>query len=241
MRRRWVTTLATVITMGVTASLGAWQLSRAAEKQALEDLITARASLPAWDEVALTRARDLGEGLHRPVRLQGAWVPEASVFLDNRPMGGRSGFLLVTPLRLQGSAQVILVQRGWVPRDFSDRTRVPEVETSPGLVVVSGRLAPPPSQLFELGEAQPAVIRQNIDLPAFAKETGLSLVQASVLQTGPPDTALQRDWPRFAAGVAKHHGYAFQWFAMCVATAALYLWFQFISPRRKRRSDGPDS
>ncbi len=98
------------------------------------------------------------------------------MFLDNRPMGGRSGFLLVTPLRLQGSRQVILVQRGWVPRDFTDRTRVPDVATPPGLVVVEGRLAPPPSQLFELGEAEPGVIRQNIDLPAFAAETGLRLM-----------------------------------------------------------------
>ena len=239
--RRWVVALATGITMGVTASLGLWQLSRAAEKQALEDLIAARASLPPWDAYALTHAQDPDEGLHRPVRLNGEWVPEASVFLDNRPMSGRSGFFLVTPLRLQGDARVILVQRGWVPRDFSDRTRVPTVATPPGIVVVEGRLAPPPSQLFELGEAEPGPIRQNIDLPVFAAETGLALMPVSVLQTGPADPALLRDWPRFAAGVAKHHGYAFQWFAMCAATAALYLWFQFISPRRKRRPDGPDT
>jgi surfeit locus 1 family protein len=238
--RRWVVALATLVTMAVTASLGAWQLSRAAEKQALEELIEARASLPAWDEQTLTHAQDLNAGLHRPVHLQGEWVPEASVYLDNRPMGGHSGFILVTPLRLKGRTQAILVQRGWVPRDFSDRTRVPMVATPPGLITVKGRLAPPPSQLFELGEAQPGVIRQNIVLPAFATETGLALMQASVLQTGPPDSALQRDWPRFAAGVAKHHGYAFQWFAMCLTTAALYLWFQFISPRRKRRPDGPE-
>ena len=237
--RRWVIALATLIVMGVTASLGFWQLSRAAEKQTLEDLIQARALLPAWDEQALTGAVDLSDGLHRPVRLRGEWVSEASVFLDNRPMDGRSGFFLVTPLRLQGHDQVILVQRGWVPRDFNDRTRVPEVATPPGLVTVEGRLAPPPSQLFELGPGQPGVIRQNIDLPAYAIETGLALMPASVLQTGPPDAALLRDWPRFAAGVAKHHGYAFQWFAMCMGTAALFLWFQFISPRRKRRTDGP--
>ncbi|QCB48858.1 SURF1 family protein [Hydrogenophaga sp. PAMC20947] len=226
--------------MAVTGSLGTWQLSRAAEKQALEDLIEARASLPAWDEQTLTQTQDLNAGLHRPVRLQGEWVSENSVFLDNRPMGGHSGFILVTPLRLKGDDQSILVQRGWVPRDFGDRTRVPAVATPTGLVTVAGRLAPPPSQLFELGEAQPGAIRQNIVLPAFATETGLALMQASVLQTGPPDAALQRDWPRFAAGVAKHQGYAFQWFAMCTTTAALYLWFQFISPRRKRRTDGPE-
>ena len=238
-RHRWVIALATLVVMGATASLGFWQLSRAAEKQALEDLIEARAQLPAWDEQALTSGPDLSDGLYRSVRLQGEWVSGASVFLDNRPMDGRSGFILVMPLRLQGLEQGMLIQRGWVPRDFNDRTRVPEVATPSGLVTVEGRLAPPPSQLFELGPGQPGVIRQNIDLPAYAIETGLALMPASVLQTGPPDAALLRDWPRFAAGVAKHHGYAFQWFAMCAATAALYLWFQLISPRRKRRTDGP--
>lgn len=240
--RRWVIALATGITMAVTASLGVWQLSRGAEKQALEDLIEARGALSPWDNQALFQAQDLSEGLHRTVHLSGEWVPEASVFLDNRPMNGRSGFFLVTPLRLQGGDdRVILVQRGWVPRDFIDRTRVPTVPTPSGGVVVQGRLAPPPSQLFELGESEPGVIRQNIDLSAFAVETGLKVLPLSVLQTGPSEPALLRDWPRFAAGVAKHHGYAFQWFAMCTATAALYLWFQFISPRRKRRPDGPDS
>ena len=38
---------------------------------------------------------------------------------------------------------------------------------------------------------------------------------------------------RPAAGVDKHHGYAFQWFALCALTAGLYVWFQIIQPRRR--------
>ena len=236
-----IVVLATVLTMGLTASLGVWQLSRASEKQTLEDLIESRAELEPWSERHLENARDIGEGLHRVVELKGEWVPSASVYLDNRPMSGRSGFILLTPLRLANSDRSILVQRGWVPRDFTDRTRVPTVETPEGWVKVLGRLAPPPSQLFELGEAPPGVIRQNVEIAAMASETGLDLLDASVLQTGPPDPALLRDWPRFAAGVQKHYGYAFQWFAMCASIGSLYLWFQIISPRRKHRPHGPES
>ncbi|MEX1167918.1 MAG: SURF1 family protein, partial [Hydrogenophaga sp.] len=71
-----------------------------------------------------------------------------------------------------------------------------------------------------------------------SQATGLTLMDASVLQTAPLSSAFERDWPRFAAGVQKNYGYAFQWFAMCATVALLYLWFQIISPRRKLRPHG---
>ena len=239
--RALVIALATLITMAITASLGFWQLSRAAEKQALEDLIDNRGRLLPWTEAHLQQADAIDEGLHRMARLTGEWQPQATVFLDNRPMNGRSGFIVVTPLLLRGQSQALLVQRGWVPRNFTDRTRVPVIPTPSGPVSIEGRLAPAPSHLFELGQSEPGPIRQNIDVQAFAEETSLRLVNASLLQTAPPATEFERDWPRFAAGVEKHHGYAFQWFAMCAAAACLYLWFQIISPRRKLRIHGSES
>ncbi len=238
--RRWLVALAALAVMGITASLGVWQLSRAAQKQALESMIDSRATLPAWTERNLADPAALKGGMHRQARLLGAWETEHTVFLDNRPMNGRSGFIVVTPFRLHGLSQAILVQRGWVPRDFTDRTRVPTISTPEGEVSIDGRLAPPPSHLFELGQALPGRIRQNIDLEAFAHETGLQLVNASLLQTAPPTPDFVRDWPRFAAGVQKHYGYAFQWFAMCATAACLFFWFQIISPRRKLRSHGTE-
>lgn len=238
--RFWLITVAAVLSAGLTASLGVWQLSRAAQKQALEDRINERAALPALNETMLPEGTALADALHRPVLLRGEWVPGASVFLDNRPMGGRSGFILVTPLRLKGSERSLLVQRGWVPRDFTDRSKVPAVPTPEGWIEVAGRLAPPPSQLFELGEAEHGPIRQNLSIDGMSKDTGLSLMPASVLQTGTSPEGLLRDWPRFEAAVQKHHGYAFQWFAMCAVITGLYVWFQLISPRRSHSSHGPD-
>ena len=233
--------MVTLITMAVTASLGFWQLSRAAEKQALEDLINQRSKMPPWTERDLQQADAIRQGMHRAARLTGEWQPQATVFLDNRPMNGRSGFIVVTPLLLHGQSQAILVQRGWVPRNFTDRTSVPPIATPSGQVTIEGRLAPPPSHLFELGQADPGPIRQNIDLQAFAQEARLPLLNASLLQMAPLASEFERDWPRFAAGVQKHHGYAFQWFAMCATAALLYVWFQIISPRRKLHPHGSES
>jgi surfeit locus 1 family protein len=241
-RRFWVVTVAAALTVAATASLGLWQLDRGAQKNALEAAIRARAALPAWGNNELLAAADPTPGLYRPVRLQGHWLAQHNVFLDNRQMDGRVGFFLVTPLRLSGSERTVLVQRGWVPRDFNDRSRVPEIATPAGEVVVSGRLAPPPGRLYQFGEAGTGAIRQNIDLAAYRQETGLALLELSIQQTGDDEGPLRRQWPLPATDVRKHHGYAFQWFALCALVAGLYLWFQIIQPRRQRaRSHGPDA
>ena len=73
----------------------------------------------------------------------------------------------------------------------------------------------------------------------MADALGVRLLDASVMQTGDSADGLLREWPRVTAGVQKHHGYAAQWFALCALAALLYLWFQFISPRRKPKSHGP--
>ncbi|TNF61817.1 MAG: SURF1 family protein [Burkholderiales bacterium] len=224
--------------MAVTASLGLWQLGRASQKMALHEQIESRSREPVLTAGPLLAATDSQALLHRNVRLQGHWVPRHTVFLDNRQMNGLPGFFVVTPLRLQGSDTHILVQRGWVPRDFQDRTRLPVIATpDDALVEVQGRLTPPPAKLYELGEAGGGPIRQNIDLDAFSAETGLELLALSVLQDG-PDTGdgLLRAWPRIESGVAKHHGYAFQWFGLCALAAVLFVWFQLIAPRRKPSS-----
>jgi surfeit locus 1 family protein len=236
-----VVTLATVFTMSVTASLGVWQLGRAAQKQALQEQMNQRMALPPWTERDLLQASALKAGLHRAARLQGQWVSQANLFLENRQMDGRVGFFVVTPLRLLGSERVILIQRGWLPRDFTDRSRVPMVQTPEGVVQVEGRLAPAPAKLFELGAPGSGAIRQNIDVAQLSQETGLALLDLSVLQTGDASDGLQRNWPRITEGVHKHHGYAFQWFGLCALAGILYVWFQYISPRRKRSLHGSDA
>lgn len=234
--RFWVVTAATLLGVGVTASLGHWQLGRAAEKEALQAQIEQAAALPVIDGASLAAAAEAGALLHRRVEATGAWVGERTIFLDNRPLKGRPGFYVVTPLRLHGSDAVVLVQRGWVPRSFEDRSRVPTVPAPAGLVRVQGRIAPPPSKLYELGGPERGLIRQNLDLAQFRAETGLPLVPVSIQQLGDGAAeGLARDWPQISTGVEKHYGYAFQWFGLSALMAALYVWFQIV--RRFKRRD----
>ena len=239
--RFWIVTFAALLVMAVTASLGVWQLNRAAQKLALKAEMDARAQQAPWGQSDLLAAAHPSDGVYRSVTLTGRWVQGHDVYLDNRQMDGHVGFFVVTPLRLSGSDRVVLVQRGWVPRDFNDRQRVPPMVSPADEVQVVGRLAPPPARLYEFAGSPPGPIRQNIDLASYALETGLNLLPVSVQQTGPDSDGLMRHWPAPAVDVSKHHGYAFQWFALCALVALLYLWFQILVPRRKRNSHGPDA
>ena len=236
--RFWLVTAAAVLVAGVTFSLGQWQLRRAAQKQNLQLAIEAQSNQSISKASDLAELDLLKDAVHRRATLKGVWRAEHTVFLDNRQMNGRTGLIAVTPLVLDGTGQVILVQRGWAPRNFEDRTKLPDIQTPAGDVTVRGRIAPPPSKLYEFKGADSGRIRQNIDLPAFSREISLPLMAVSMVQMGPANEGLLRDWAAPNVGLDKHYGYAFQWFGLCALVVGLYIWFQIINPwRAKRKND----
>ena len=268
-QRFWLVTVAALAAVVLTASLGRWQLDRAAQKEAFQTAVDTQARLPLLDGRSLAMDRTVagkvegeGEGkgdalapqeqalVHRTVALSGQWLPQHTVFLDNRQMNGRPGFFVLTPLQLQGNPAVVLVQRGWVARNFQERTALPSIATPAGPVQLQGRVAPPPSRLFEFAGADTpppgsSRIRQNLDLEAFRSETGLALTRLTVLQTGAASEGLLREWPAIRTGVEKHYGYAFQWFGLSSLVVFLYVWFQLVRPvlrtRRASRASGARS
>jgi surfeit locus 1 family protein len=234
--RFWLVTAAAVIGLAVTFALGLWQLDRGRARDALQAQMDAREKQPALSQLSLFSDHP-EELVHRQVVLRGSWDPAHTVFLDNRQMRGLPGFYVVTPMKIEGTAKSVLVQRGWVPRNFDRRDKLPAVTTPAGVVEVHGRIAPAPARLYEFHGAQAGAIRQNLDIAAFAAETHLDLVGVSVQQTLPAASeGLMRDWPRPGSGSERNYGYAFQWWAMGAAIAILYVWFQFIVPRRKNRA-----
>ncbi|MGS0755625.1 SURF1 family protein, partial [Roseateles sp. GG27B] len=167
------------------------------------------------------------------------WLDDKTVFLENRPMQGRVGFFVVTPLQVEGRREALMVQRGWVPRDGLDRSRLPELPQSTGVVEVEGRLAASASRLYEFSSVFSGRIRQNIDVIEYSKEIKQVLLPLTLLQSRPDSSkstdGLLRDWAAPATGMDKNYGYAFQWFALCALILGLYVWFQTIRPRRRTR------
>ena len=241
--RRIAAIVAALLLVALTARLGLWQLDRAATKQALQARQAQRERLPALSGPELlqlaAQPERIGAQLQRRVVLHGRWVADATVFLDNRPMGGRVGFHVVTPLRLD-DGRAVLVQRGWAPRDALRRERLPPVQTPDGTVTLSARLVDGPSRLYALGDGAPerGPIRQNLDSAALARDSGLSLLPLTLLQVddaGNGGDGLRRDWPAPDFGIERHRGYALQWFALSTLAAGLLLWFALLRPWLRRR------
>jgi surfeit locus 1 family protein len=236
MLKRLVIAAAALLGIALTVSLGAWQWGRGAQRSALQEAVEARERAAPLDASQLLAASDPAtQLLHRSVALRGQWLPQHTVFLDNRQMNGVPGFYVVTPLRIEGSQAAVLVQRGWVQRNFERREALPQVATPAGTVEVRGRLAPPPAKLYAFAGEEKGAIRQNLDLARFRAETGLPLLPVSVQQAGAPSDGLLRQWPQAGSGAAKNFGYAFQWWAMAALIAFLYVWFQLVVPRRHAR------
>ena len=214
----------------VTLRLGLWQLSRADQKQAIQVSIEQQSMLPPLGGVALASAATgaTTELLHRRVLLQGRWLGGHTVFLENRQVAGKPGFYVLTPLQLIPSGMTIVIQRGWVPRNFTDRSALPQVDTPEGDVTVQGRIAPAPGKLYEFDGAQQGKIRQNLDLSRFEAELGVSLAPFTVMQSDSLGDGLVREWPAIDVGVDKNLGYAVQWFALCALITGLYFWFQVV-------------
>jgi surfeit locus 1 family protein len=229
-----VVLVAALVGAGVTARLGLWQLDRAAQKEATQASLDTRAWLPAVGAAELaSTSRGGADMLYRRVRLRGRWLPERTVYLDNRQQNERAGFVVVTPFQWPGGAA--LVQRGWVARDNNVRTRLPAVVTPPGELELTGRIAPPPSRLYEFSAPASGPIRQNLDPASYSREIGLALLPVSVQQDdAAPADGLLRNWPRPAVDVYTHYGYAFQWWALCALITGLYVWHQLIRPRLVR-------
>jgi len=230
--------LGVAMAVAATARLGVWQLDRAAQKTRLEQSVNESAQMPllAGDRLAREPQAVVAQ-LHRRVAVTGRWLAPYTVALDNRPLHGRAGFIIVTPLLL-APGDAVLVQRGWAPRDAQDRARLPAFDTPSGEVRVEGRIAPWPSHRLELAAAEAGPMRQNLDAAQLAREASVALRPLSLLQLNGPDArdALVREWPVPSLDVWKHHGYALQWFALSALIAGLAVWYRLIRPRRGQRS-----
>jgi surfeit locus 1 family protein len=234
---RLIVLLAAVAGVLATARLGLWQLDRAAQKREWDSSLHERGTLaPIRADELARNDKQMASQLHRRIELRGRWMAANTVFLDNRPMNGRAGFIMTTPL-LIGPGDAVLIQRGWIARDAADPRLLPPLPTATGDVSVTGRIAWPPSHMVELAPSASGSIRQNLELGAYGREIGVPLRPLSVLQDADPgrNDGLLHQWPSPASDVAKHNGYAFQWFALSVLIAGLYVWFQLIVTRRRPR------
>ncbi len=95
-----------------TISLGFWQLSRLKERRIFNKELLSRAETAP---VPLNLVPgDTGKAHFRRVKLDGRYDFEHEIIITNRTRNGSPGVNIITPLKVPGSEQAVLVNRGWI-------------------------------------------------------------------------------------------------------------------------------
>ncbi|WP_138515990.1 SURF1 family protein [Limnobacter alexandrii] len=237
----------------LTFSLGQWQTGRAQEKQTLFD---AQARALAAEPVSPASAQlDLDNLSYRKIELKGRFEAKALIYIDNRQVNGRPAVQVVQGFRPEGESFLIPVDRGLLLRNPAEPRLAPEMPSEAaqagGLFELQGTILPRFAQSAELrgialGGTEDIVMTQsngfevwsNFSANEFEKHAGEAVSNFVVTQQPVAQTAGQQSQASKVGGfyhlpvplqeqVAKHKGYAFQWFSMSAVLVLLTLFFVY--------------
>ena len=221
-RRRPALLVFAVLTLLCAAGLarmGWWQLDRATAKQLLLDGVDKAAAAPL---VSLSDLDLSGvEGRFRAVAVEGEFLSDRQVLLDNQTRAGKPGVRVYVPLRLADSPRSLLIDRGWLA--WPDRALPPPTITLPaGRQPLEGVLLDPPGAGLRLGEAPTGewpLLVTGIDLDEIERHLGEPLLDLVLEDRAAPRAQTVRAQ---MLPPERHRGYALQWFGLSLTLLIIY-------------------
>ena len=216
-----VPTLLMVILTPLFCGLGLWQLDRAEQKRNIANLLEMRRKLPALS--LGDNLPDVRELEFRKVSAQGRFLTDKTVLIENRKHQGKNGFHVVTPFQLTDNGRIILVNRGWVPRQNNQ----PLFDTPSGVLTIEGEASIPEPPALQLNQASSDNTEPPhwpfLTLDHYIDWSGLDVLPFVILQSPGDAGGFVRQWPRPQSNDAMHTGYAIQWFAFGLITLTIWL------------------
>lgn len=222
--------LVTAVIFPILLLLGFWQLDRAGQKRVLYEQYREQSTATELDlnTPGILHADKPDRLMWRKVKIAGTFDPEIQIMLDNQISEGRAGYFILTPFRVTGGEDQVLVNRGWMPAP-ADRSVPPPITTPVEEITIHAAVAAlPVTGLFLGGEAIESmgagIYRvQRIDTGEISALLKRQLPHY-VLRLDPASPhGFVRDWPAPGSGEEKHLGYAFQWFALAATLLIIYL------------------
>ncbi|GAA5192932.1 SURF1 family protein [Ferrimonas gelatinilytica] len=214
--------LLTVLACIALVKLGLWQLDRAEEKRhwmaQLEQRGTQTLDWPLSGE-ELTGYR---------LSVEGYWLPQHALLLDNQVWEGRVGYRWLVPVQIHEASPWLLVDLGFVtaPRH---RQALPELPTLPTQSALVGRLRQPGANRLS-SRLSPERVEPSAPLRVQALNwTELSalwqhpVVPALLWLQQPAELGFERPWQPINLAPEKHQAYALQWFSLAAACLVIAL------------------
>lgn len=210
------------------ATLGAWQWSRAQQKEAV---LARQAEVLARREAqSLARAADATRAGALDWSAGRGRFDARVLYLDNQQRDGRAGLRVYGVLQPDDAPTPLLVDLGWLP--WGERRELPRVELPSAALDVAGVLAPPPSVGVALGDGvqgqgESRWLLTRVEPAALASRIGLSVPLAPRVLKLDPQVAIgfERDFDLLPNTLPpeRHRGYAVQWFALAITVAIVHL------------------
>jgi surfeit locus 1 family protein len=173
----------------------------------------------------------------RRLEVAGELVGSPQFLLDNMLHEGVAGYHVLTALRVLGSHERVLVNRGWVAAG-GDRDVLPHVAVAEGSRRVVGRLERLPRPGLRLGAAASeaprgsAVVLQYPTAADVAAILGEPVLDYQVLLDPAEPDGYVRQWQAPGLAPERHWSYAGQWLALAVGAAAAAVVVLFKAWRR---------
>lgn len=229
-KRALLPALAGLSLLALFVTLGFWQLDRAAEKRDIR---------AAFDTAGEYRPLAPGATYERfaPLKAAGRYLERRQILLENIVLDGRLGYYVITPFEVSADEPLLLVNRGWLPKETDESTTLP--------IAVSGReqeirgrvgrlprvgIRPGPAFTDEAGWPRRAVWPETREVAAVLGREVLPFV---LLADPEPSSGLVRRWQPQEIGPMRHLGYAVQWFALALAVIVTA-----VVLHRRRRASG---
>jgi surfeit locus 1 family protein len=224
-RTWWKTTLLVIVAVAVMIRLGIWQLDRLEQRRAFNTRVQTQLDQPVLDLNSFIQSntgnQELSTMEYRDVDVTGEYDPSGEVVLRNQVWEDRHGVHLLTPLKIAGSDQTVLVNRGWVPfEDFTNGELGKYDE--PGPVKIHGVIRIPQTKPEVGGHADQIPVPGNEKLLAWnvvnvqGIEAQLPYPLLPIYIHASPDpsriTLPYRSEVELELTEGPHMGYALQWF-----------------------------